>query len=145
MPHLMFLRPAPKPLWWTPAHVCMCASNFVNCEFSFTEALIKDPTVSSHHHPACVSLHFTAKALKGNTTFLSLEVHISHRSTRGAETWLMWHCYTCITISCIKATLKTQNSLLILPLSFLLQSFLFIYVYYFKLEQCWFEKSTRSA
>lgn len=77
MTHLMFLH---------PAHVCMCASKFVNCEFLFTEALIKDPTVSSRHHPARVSLYITAQAPKGNNTFLFLEAHISHPFiSRGAE------------------------------------------------------------
>ena len=52
----MFLHPAPAS-FGACSHVCMCASKFVNCEFSFTGALIKDPTVSSRHHTARVSLY----------------------------------------------------------------------------------------
>lgn len=92
--------------------MCVCASKFVNCEFSFTEALIKDHTVSSrHHHPARVSLYITAQAPQGNNTFLFPQGDISHhfissRLTCGAETCL-GYCYTC-RASSIKAVFNSK-------------------------------------
>lgn len=129
----------------------MCASKFVNCEFSFTEALIKDPTVSSRHHPARVPLYITAPAPEGNNTFLFLEVHIlshpfiSSRLTCGAETY-HGYCYTSITISCITVVLncfKPHTNITITTVTVIIAVTLIILLYIILILNSWCEKSTR--
>ncbi len=107
--HINFNAPSNVPLPCTSvlgAHSCVCVSKFVKCKFSFTEALIKDPSVSPRYHPANVSLYITAQAPQGDAR-LSPVVHISHLPfilsvpTCRAETCLE-SCHTCTTISPLK-------------------------------------------
>ena len=76
--HINFNAPSNVPLLCTRVcertHVYLCTSKFVNCDFLFTETLIKDPIVSQHHHPARVPVGSAAHAPKGNKVFLSVDV-----------------------------------------------------------------------
>lgn len=119
----MFLR---------PAHALVCASEFVNCEFSFTEALIKDPTVSSrHHHPARVSLYITVP--RGDNTFLFLDVYLSHPSIScGADTRLhsnKLHNHG------IKLTANNTNTFTTVTVIIAVTLIILLLIYYSNLEQ----------